>query len=102
VNYRGSHRLRSYGGHWRATMAGYEVVKGSRRDTITVNGVHPGDDRSATSPASGWATERPQCSEFIHSEIFSPGVVICVILGTNRSAGANPSAWDTGGELHYT
>ena len=99
MNYRGSHRLRSYGGHWRATMAGYEVVKGSRRDTITVNGVHPGDDRSATSPASGWATERPQCSEFIHNEIFSLGVVMRALLGANHSTDTNPSARVTGGEI---
>jgi hypothetical protein len=46
------------------------------------------------------ATERPHCSNFIHGEIFSPGVVIRVLLGANRSAGANPSARVTGGEVH--
>jgi hypothetical protein len=75
------------------------VVKGSRRGAIAVNGVHPGDGRSATSPASGWATAQPQCSEFIHGEIFSPGVVIRALLGANRSTSANPSAWVTSGEI---
>jgi hypothetical protein len=42
--------------------------------------------------ASGWATERPQCSNFIHGEIFSPrGVVIRALLGVNHSTGANLS-----------
>jgi hypothetical protein len=100
VNYRGSHRLRSYCGHWWAITAGNDVVKGSRRGAIMVNGVHLGDNRSATSSASGWATERPQCSEFIHGETFSPGVVIRALLGPNRSADANPSARVTGGEIH--
>jgi hypothetical protein len=45
------------------------------------------------------ATERPQCSNFIHDEIFSPEVVISVLLGVNRIAGANPSARVTGGEV---
>jgi hypothetical protein len=66
VNYHGSHRLRSYDGHWWAITAGNDVVKGSWHGAIIVNGVHPGDGRSATSPTSGWATERTQCSEFIH------------------------------------
>jgi hypothetical protein len=75
------------------------VVKGSRRAAIVVNGVHPDDGRLATSPASGWVTEQPQCSEFIHGEIFSLGVVIRALLGANRSASANPSARVTGGEI---
>jgi hypothetical protein len=38
------------------------------------------------------ATEQPKCSDFIHDEIFSPGIVIRVLLGTNHNADVNPSA----------
>jgi hypothetical protein len=46
-------------------------VKGSRRGTIAVNGVHLGDGRSAMSPASRYDAWAEQCSELIHGEDFS-------------------------------
>jgi hypothetical protein len=47
------------------------MVKGSRRGTIAMNGVHLGDGRSATSPASGYGAWAEQCSKPIHDEDFS-------------------------------
>ena len=75
------------------------VVNGLRRGATAVNGASSGDGRLATSPASGWATEQPQCSEFIHNEIFSLGVVMRALLGANHSTDTNPSARVTGGEI---
>jgi hypothetical protein len=48
--------------------------------------------------ASVWVTERPQCSNFIYDEIFSPREVIRTLLGANHSTDTNPSARVTGGE----
>jgi hypothetical protein len=63
ANYRGGHWLRSYGGHCSVIAARNDVVEGSWRGAITTTGVHLGDGRSATSPASGydvWATTVPR------------------------------------------
>jgi hypothetical protein len=51
VIYRGDHRAMSYGGHWAVTTAHDDAINVLRRGATTVNGVHAGDGRSATSPA---------------------------------------------------
>jgi hypothetical protein len=49
--YHGDRRARSYDGHWAVTMAHDDAINVLRRGAPTVNGVHAGDGRSATSPA---------------------------------------------------
>jgi hypothetical protein len=62
------------------------IVWQGLKEIITVTAVRP------RRGASGWATERPQCSDFIHGEIFSPGGRYPCFTGVNHSAGVNPSA----------
>jgi hypothetical protein len=45
-----AHRLRGYGGYWRAGAASSDVVKGLGRGTIAVKDANFGDGRKATSP----------------------------------------------------
>jgi hypothetical protein len=42
--------------------------------------------------------ERNSAPSSSPANIFSPGAVICALLGMNRGASANPSVWVTGGE----
>jgi hypothetical protein len=91
AGYRGNHWLRSYSGHWWAISASNDVLKGSHaqsRWTVytsataarprrrQVDGRHSGHNAPTSSTARS----------------FHQGVVIRALLGTNHSAGANPSA----------
>jgi hypothetical protein len=52
----------NYDGHWMVTTAHTDAINFLRRGTLTVNGEHAGDSRSATSPV---CTDEPSSTQYI-------------------------------------
>jgi hypothetical protein len=99
----GIHWTKAYGYHWLTSMAHDDIVRQSKAWHDRVNGGSRGDDRAATSPASGYGV-RAATMPRLHPlrKNFLPWVIIRAPLGTNDSAGVNPGARVTGGEVRCT
>jgi hypothetical protein len=52
----------NYDGHWMVTTAPTDAINFLKRGTLTVNGEHAGDSRSATSPV---CPDEPSCTQYI-------------------------------------
>jgi hypothetical protein len=102
VSYRGSHWLRSYGGHWWAITAGNGVVKGSRHGAITMTSIHLAMAARPRRRQVDTVTERLQCPIFISCQrSFTPR---CYQSATGHESQRRRESGRrvTGGEVHCT